>query len=374
MPVANRPVCVVLWKGVTTLPSGIVAAGDIQDIRFGGGGGAGSGGGAPTSSPYVTVGADATLSNETSIVTLLGGTASGTVNGQNLALITGGLGIKSGTNSGALADQWQLEPQADILSRISLTAANTITLAAGSNIAQNGATSPLSHATNGRLRTNTAGVTATASGAAGARYIIADLSGAGPGFTLVSPMPSTNTAGQYQTLLGVCWWDGSTIQPFGVSQQPATFGPMANFGSDQVAQLWYSYSASANDTIANTSGSYVRPTNFPLQTFYLPVAMKAMVFSRARVTITLTANTDFIESFVQFDVGSATQGQQSVCDMALAYAAASGTNYAHQLLTGFDEITLAAGVHTVSQNWNATSGAAGTYYVTRKVLILLSHV
>lgn len=252
LPTANKPVAVVLWKGATTLPTGVIAAADITNLNALGAGGAAAGGG----------GAD---SGVRSAAVLLNGTNAILPNGLDVSSSAAVVAIHPGLSRRAIGDSsfddvQQAWVQPDILSaaRLAKSAANAITLSATN-------TSPFS-ARNKKL---TASSTAVASGATGARYAIFDT--AIPG--LVTPMPTTNALNPAtQSQIGIYWWDnGNSVLQDGLL---VDFSAVGQLPSNSIGKATTTASNAWTDT--GTSGSLGVTVgdsgivNFPVYTFYAP--------------------------------------------------------------------------------------------------------
>jgi hypothetical protein len=197
IPVVNKPVCYVIQRGVTTNPSGIIAAADIIDVRNLGGGGAGSGGsgGAPASASYLVYGTPPGALPDALDA------SSGTAN-----LFVHSNSIKEAVTDASRIDFLKAAVTGNLVGAIQSLGTGTLQIVIPAN------SPPVVVGLPGVTRelTATTAVSGTASGAAALYQVVADLRGTGPALT-----PTLTTAGATlfanETILATIWWNGTSF-------------------------------------------------------------------------------------------------------------------------------------------------------------------
>jgi len=271
---------------------------DARPSNYGGTGGSG-GTGASAAAPYVTITSNPSgLTGSVDYVALAGGTATGTFNGVNVGTVTGPKGVKTGLNDGSILDATQYYIQSDIPARCSVSG-TTVILAAGTS--GNGSQSPVTivvyNSGGTRIRTNTANVTSGAAPAgAGTKYLIADLSGAGPGFTLI--LSSTPSTANYQVYLGAYYLDANGI----LHDEYKSFKAMTALSQQNVVLKPFTIVNSANDLAATLSTTaFVKPTNMNSAVLTLAEASTLVIFNTIQGGwSTTTAASGLLEAYANF--------------------------------------------------------------------------
>jgi hypothetical protein len=351
-----------------------IAQGDILDRRtflrrIGTGGG--TGGGIPTDAPIVTVGPYGTTTAETDIFTLADGTATGTINGKDLATWRVDPGrVRRTALEAPLSDKDNLYIQPDLVTRISQNGTDGVQIAAGLTPGIVGPGSPLTLSIGGRSHTNTATVIARATGGAGQRYLIADGSAVSTGFTIALVAPPL-VLGQYQMLLEQYYWNGSTLWPAAPFPNVNAFqrdsSPLFSIDSIQVRSNFWPWQAGGVDTVPTSSpaGSFAVATNMPVVTFNLAGTFHVKVTTKVRIQQAIASGGDVVECHVAFD--AATSNVQ-VGDVILRppTSVTSGVIDVSGMDIGYTG--LGSGLHTIGMYWNNTAAAATTL-LTRYVLV-----
>jgi len=188
------------------------------------------------------------------------------------------------TGDSALSEYLRgLSFQSDLPSRLAVSGA-TLTFQAGTG-AYGTPTAPFSLALNGHVRTITAPQTLTATGAAGTQYLVADLSGAGPGFTL-SLQPTLHTSGTQMTLAAL-WFDGTALAAGAVA--PLDYSTALHLNglalSLPVMTVTDTGDTAGSAVLAQDCLTYTTPTN--MQSIYFTVP----TMTRARISYTATLTT-----------------------------------------------------------------------------------
>jgi hypothetical protein len=318
----------------------------------------GSGVGADASLQYVAWGTPpGALPNSRSFATVLSG---GSTDGSMLG------NIKATAAQGSLLDSWGFHPQADLIARLQPNGANGVVLWAGTNTGTNIDT-PFSMALNGKRLTNTAPITATASGTAGMRYAALDFSGTSSiAFALsggVLPGPGwTQTATQVK--VAQFWWDGASLFPVNFQGVYFDQGPMFKTYLHQVMVSFNNFPNGANDTLAANLSAFVIAPNHPAQTFTLPGNFAVKVSSHARGIVTATATgSDYAQGKVLFD--GSIQGGDLLIQAPSTLTTVGASYYAQatdvQLVTN-----LGPGQHTVGLYWENSSSVTLS---TRNILL-----
>lgn len=330
-PAGNFAAAMVLWRGVTTLPSGIVALGDIIDHRnLGGGGGSGGGGtgGAPTTGQYWINGTNVALPNALNA-------SDPTTNGIfNMALVgePANLSLKQGLDK---------HLSRSVPGKISLPTTTSVKVSATSG-------SPTTIICNGKVRQITADVTVTISGAAGSRYIYADVSGT-TGFTLVAFDDATNTPTADQMLMLSIGWDGSAID----ANTTSYAGVLNGFSSEiRMQYLEVTNSASPEGPLTSTGG-FTKPSGMNQVSFRLPLAQTVKFTTYGLVEPAVTGGA---QAYVATLINGANIAQWATNIGGLH------TAYREQYLT------LAAGTYTLSQGVFTQSGASVILYERRSTV------
>jgi hypothetical protein len=353
LPTANRPVGMVIWRGATTLPGGVIAAADITPILPGGGGGSGAGGGVDlTGVPFLTNGPSALLSAEWDVT-----------NAAAALAIQPAL-LRPVATDAALGDVLANFIPADTLSRLAKTGTAQITLAAGTN--PQGASSPYAAIVAGRQRKITAPVVATASGAAGVRYAVLDLSAAvGPGLALLSPMPATLAGlSSFQAAIAAYRFDGTALW-----DDVVDLTLLANLPSSAVTNVTFAATNGGNDTVlGSAAASAARPANMGSVTFNLPTQMNALILSKAGGFHTGVASGEFFLIEIGLGLNGATptpitdtSSRIVIGESGYGTTASNGTTY---FRTGnFAYVVLTPGQWTMTQMLSY-AGASSTASVT----------
>lgn len=250
-PDGNFADAMVLWKGATTNPSGVVAAADIIDHRnFGsGGGGTGGGtGGAPTSGQYWISGANVSLPSA------LDATNAATNSFMSASLIRPALAQIS---------------VADVLGSFVSANAMLSLQASGAALALTILNDPIVMGTNGVWnKIATSLTTSNTAGSAGVYKLVATLTAAGTTPTLRLTQGSLLTN---EIEIANAYYDGSAWQLYLVwwppfQQLTANGVPVSE--ATGFAQIWGGTSA------ALVTASYLPPSTIATQFLFLPTPLK----------------------------------------------------------------------------------------------------
>jgi hypothetical protein len=254
----------------------------------------------------------------------------GTGGGSTPATLTTG-----GTGDAALIDLTTPLVQ-NIVNAISVSGGSSLLIAAS-------AANKVGISVGGRWRTNTANVTTnSASGAAGNRYLIADLSGAvsggnGIAFTLST---STTLSNQYQMLIAAVRWDGTTLQYDPATTDFTNIFPMMNSTGWQPAVLAQDFTAAAL-----TGTGFQNLTNAVTTTLYFPTAVRGMIWW----TFALAQGAAVQDGYLYLSVDGGIVGQNTQFNGVPANKTLT--------LAGQARVSLGAGAHTFVMQANcATAG------------------
>lgn len=330
-PSGNFEVAMVLWRGVTTLPSGIVALADIIDHRnLGGGGGSGGGGtgGAPTTGQYWINGTNVALPNALNA-------ADPATNGIfNMALVgePANLSLKQGLDK---------HLSRSVPGKVSLPTTTSVKVSATSG-------NPTTIICNGKIRQNTADTTVTISGAAGSRYIYGDVSGT-TGFTLVALDDATNTPTADQILMLSVGWDGTAIDPNTLSYA----GVINGFSSEIRMQFLDVTNSSSAEGPLTSVGTFSKPAGMTQVSFRIPLAQTVKFTTYGIVEPAVTGGA---KVYVATLINGANIAQWAT------NIGGVHTAYREQYLA------LAAGNYTLSQGILTESGASVTLYERRSTV------
>jgi hypothetical protein len=340
--VGNVDLAMVTWRGATTLPSGVVAAADIVDMRFpiplGGSGGSG----APSTLPFWLGGTSVSAPNALD-ATSAAPAAAAYFHPANL---------KTGTSNASVHDAIGEFVSASVLAGMT---------ASGASVTLDASVGPLFVAHAGRyavLNSGTLATTAitngsaTASGAAGVRYLIADLS-APPGFAIgiggnggVFP-----TLGTYQKVVATLVWDGTTLylDRFGVMPADGSYVGGVIDGT-QYAPNTFLQTAAGGSITAN-AGVYAIPFGLG-KTVRFPVPMVGRL--EFEFTFTQTATVQTANAWFFLD-GATGIGKRCYCDGVPSGGKLTFHNAFEWDRTG----PLAAGSHLLQPLFITQTGGAG---------------
>jgi hypothetical protein len=327
---ATKGLAWVLVGSATTA----ITQGMITDARTSPGTGAGSGGGGGvdlSGKPFVTIGNDGTLTNETDIFGLAGGSYIGvptTVNGKDLSLfdVHPGLVRRVATDA-ALGDVLYNLIPGDLLPNLSVSGA-VVTLAA--SVSQ-----PRTIIIQGRQREVTSAITATATGAAGQRFLIADTSTAGTAtWAFISPMPTNNSVLPGQEVIATYWYDGTILRLTTVDTST-----ILSISSDNVKSVWVLAQGTGNSvtTVAGSS-SYITNPVVPLTDFWLakPATIELfnvyeVAFNSSNAGVFVAATIDGV-NYANVPVGAATGASNYAggCNMQPVFNVSAGHHYISQ--------------------------------------------
>jgi hypothetical protein len=272
IPVVNKPVCYVIQRGATTNPSGIIAAGDIIDVRNLGGGGAGSGGsgGAPTSASYLVYGTPpGSLPDALDVSSAA----------SNLRLAPAL--VKYAATDAPILDALAYSVTGNIVGAIAAGGgAGTLVLTAPSPIVVTlpGITREVSGAGNP--------VALSASGAAGLYNVVADLNTAGVATFAPKVLPASTALTANQVILAQVWWMGSA---FDLTNLYYPAFPLLN--SSQVKLVTIPEQAYAGGSLIGNSGAayQVLPNAAPISVNLPRAGMRAVITLAVGIQMASTA-------------------------------------------------------------------------------------
>jgi hypothetical protein len=221
---------------------------------------------------------------------------------------------------------------------------NTLSVSGGTSLLiAASASTKIGVSVGGRWRTNTANVTTNAaSGAAGNRYLIADLSGAVSGGNGIAFALNTTTtlANQYQILICAVRWDGTTLQVDPGTTDFTNIFPTMNSTGFQPIVLAQDFTAAAL-----TNAGFQNLTNAVTTTLHFPTAMRGLIFFTFDLAQGATAQNGYL--YLSVDAGLVGKNVQF-----------NGVPINQTLtLTGQTRVSLGAGAHTfVLQAFCSTVG------------------
>lgn len=318
--------------------AGSPAAKGYVDDRPVGGGSSGAAGGTSTSATVATLGPPATsgATNGAQLSAILAGTAVGTYNGENAAnIIASPTIMKSVATDVSLAHMLSTYLFPDTLSRISVSGATVSLAASGSN--------PLPITLQGRQREATSALTATATGAAGLRYLIADCSAAGvTPWSLISPMPTSNSVAPYQYVLEAYWFDGTVLRTTTIDTSN-----VASIASGNVRDETVVAQGTGGVISVTGTGAYQINPAVPVVDFWLPKPATLKIFNSGVAATPTTSKAIFI--------GAGLDGTGTNWALVPINNATGAADYSGGGNTAIIP-SVSAGHHTIQQNIISTAG------------------
>jgi hypothetical protein len=331
IPTANRPLAVVVLRGVTSNPGYVIAAADILDIRHsigvGGAGGGGGSGGIATSTAVLTSGDyTATLANSRDV----------TDPTENLAIQP--VLTRYGTVQASIADILRTAVSGTIKGSLS---------PAGGSIQLNTVAGPVAISSQGIWNAITAAITTTnaAAGGAATYKLLATMNAAATAFTISL---TTGSVGANQLQLANLRWDGTQWQLGLIDWSPIM--PVAD------SSVWrpivvstLTVTSTLVNTVAFTALSGVTP-----QIIHFPVPMRGFLIGNLYIRQPAANPATAGQVAVMVDGGPV--GLSQTLTNVLASSTGSSTPWApiesSPLAAGQHSITLCGGQATAPATFN----------------------